>query len=138
MAANQRWRCTVGTRGWRETPWHTARVAHELGGLADVEDADSGRWSPQQSSARLAPLLRRVSRLPLVIAGAFLDLLGLAALAAYVVLALFGVFALAGLGHAHPAFPGDQTASLRVLLIPASAALVALLEPLRALLQGAG
>ena len=138
MAASQRWGYTAGTRGRRETSWHTARVAHDLGGVADVEDADSGRRLPQQRSARLASLRRRLSRLPLVIAGAFLDLLGLAALAAYVVLALFGVFALAGLGHAQPAFPGDQTASLRVLLIPASAALVALLEPLRALLQGAG
>lgn len=138
MAANQRWGCTAGTRGWRETSWHPARVVHEPGGVADGEDADSGRRSPQQSSARLAPLLRRLSRFPLVIAGAFLDLLGLAAPAAYVVLALFGVFALAGLGHAQAAFPGDQTASLRVLLIPASAALVALMEPLRALLQGSG
>jgi hypothetical protein len=93
---------------------------------------------PQQRSARLASLRRRLSRLPLVIAGAFLDLLGLAALAAYVVLALFGVVALAGLGPAQSPFPGDQTASLRALLIPASAALVALMEPLRALLHGSG
>ena len=138
MAANQRWGCTAGTRGWRETFWHTARVAHDLGGLADAEDADSGRRSPQRRPARLASLRRGLSRLPLVIAGALLDLLGLAALAVYVVLALFGVFALAGLGHAQPAFPGDQTASLRVLLIPTSTALVALMEPLRALLQGSG
>jgi hypothetical protein len=103
-----------------------------------VEGVDPGRRSPQQISARLAPLLRRLSRIPLVIAGAFLDLLGLAALAAYVVLALCGVVTLAGLGHAQSTFPADQTASLRALLIPASAALVALLEPLRALLQGAG
>lgn len=138
MAANQRWGCTAETRGWHETSSHTARVAHDPRALAVVEGADSRRRSPQQISARLAPVLRRLSRIPLVIAGAFLDLLGLAALAAYVVLALCGVVALAGLGHTQSAFPGDQTASLRALLIPASAALVALMEPLWALLRGGG
>jgi hypothetical protein len=130
MAVNQRWMRTAWSRWRREKSWHTARVAHGPGEIGGVDDGGA--------SGRVARLLRRPSRFPLVLAGALLDLLGLAALAAYVVLALFGIFALSGLGHALPAFPGDQTASLRVVLIPVSAALVELLEPLRALLKGAG
>jgi hypothetical protein len=104
----------------------------------EVVGEGSGRRLPQQSAARLTLLLRRLSRLPSTIASALFAFLGVGAVAAYVMLSLFGMFAEAGLGHVQPEFAGDRTASLRVLLIQFSAALVALLDPLRPLLQGTG
>jgi hypothetical protein len=137
-AVDQKWGRTARTQGWRETSRRTARVAHGLGEFTDVEGHGSGRRLPSQSFSGLAPMLQHLSRLPLAIASALLGLLGIGAVAAYVVLSLFGIFAEASLGHAPPEFSGDRTASLRVLLIQSSVTLVALLEPLRALLHGSG